>query len=131
MTTPPRASPVKGRVLVVDDDRTSLLVTQAVLEDAGYSVTIRDQALGTSALIMKEQPDIVLLDVEMPGLNGDRIVQLMQKQRHGFATKFILYTGARVDELERLVSSTGANGGIVKTGDQGAFLRDFERIIAG
>lgn len=118
-------------MLVVDDDRTSLLVTQAVLEDAGYAVTIRDQALGTSAIIMKERPDIVLLDVEMPGLNGDRIIQLMQRQRHGLAIKFILYTGARVDELERLVSSTGANGGIVKTGDHGTFLRDFERIIAG
>ena len=60
------------RILVVDDDRTTLRMIRLQLEGAGYEVeTARD---GASALarLARERFDLVLLDVWMPGMDGWR-----------------------------------------------------------
>ena len=64
---------VMPKVMIVDDENTVLEITGAVLEDHGYRVIKRESALGTSLAILREKPDVVLLDVNMPGLSGDRI----------------------------------------------------------
>jgi CheY-like chemotaxis protein len=90
---------------------------------------VRDSALGTSAAILRERPDVVLMDVEMPGLSGDRLVELLRGRLVGQEVMFILYSGTRSDDLDALVAKTGAAGGIAKTGDQHRFVADFERIL--
>ncbi len=76
----------RGTVLVVDDDPIVLEVTRERLEGAGYVVHIREEALGTSQWTAEFQPDIVLLDVNMPALTGLDLAQLLQEatshQRH-------------------------------------------------
>ncbi|MBN2369980.1 MAG: response regulator [Vicinamibacteria bacterium] len=116
------------RVLVVDDDPVSLTVIKAVLEDLGYDVSTRQRALGTSAVIADERPDVVLVDVSMPGLTGDGVVLLGKTNPAFDDVIFILYSGSRGADLEALVNKTGAAGGIVKTGNLAAFAREFQRI---
>jgi two-component system phosphate regulon response regulator PhoB len=120
--------PVCRRVLVVDDDPVSLTVVKAVLEDLGYDVSTRQRALGTSAVIADERPDVVLVDVSMPGLTGDGVVLLGKTNPAFDDVVFILYSGSRGSDLEDLVLKTGAAGGIVKTGDLSAFAREFQKI---
>ena len=64
-------------VLVVDDDPIVLEVTRERLEGAGYIVYVREEALGTSQWSAEFQPDIVLLDVNMPALTGLDLAQLL------------------------------------------------------
>lgn len=61
---------MKGKVLVVDDERDIQDVLAFVLEDAGYET--RTTGRGDEALILAQewQPDIVILDIGLPGLNG-------------------------------------------------------------
>jgi CheY-like chemotaxis protein len=120
--------PTCKRVLVVDDDPVSLTVVKALLEDLGYDVSARQRALGTSAVIADERPDVVLVDVSMPGLTGDGVVLLGKTNPAFDDVVFILYSGSRGSDLEELVQKTGAAGGIVKTGDLSAFAREFQRI---
>jgi CheY-like chemotaxis protein len=119
----------KISILLVDDDKTTLMITRAILESAGYQVSVRDSALGTSAAILRERPDVVLMDVEMPGLSGDRLVGLLRGSLVAQEVMFILYSGTRSEDLDALVAETGAAGGIAKTGDQHRFVSDFERIL--
>ncbi|MCA9712517.1 MAG: response regulator, partial [Myxococcales bacterium] len=65
----------KPSVLVVDDDPVTLRVTAALLEREGYRVATRDQALGTAVEILRSQPDFVLLDVNMPEMDGFTVAQ--------------------------------------------------------
>lgn len=125
----PDKGPAPRRVLVVDDEDTTLAVIQAALEDLGYEVTTRNRALGTSAVIMHERPDIVLIDVEMPGLSGDGIVRLIRETPSLRSIVFILHSGARAKDLARLTRETGAAGAIVKTADLQEFSRQFERLV--
>ncbi|MCU0241971.1 MAG: response regulator [Vicinamibacteria bacterium] len=122
------ASPKK--VMIVDDDPVSLSVAKAVLEDLGYNVTTRDRALGTSLAIVREQPDIVLVDIAMPGVSGDAIVRLGRSNPALKNVVFVLYSGDRASELDRLVEETGAAGAIAKVGDIQVFAQKFQQIVA-
>jgi adenylate cyclase len=120
----------KRRVLIVDDDPVSLEVARAVLEDLGYDVATRDRALGTSLALSRDRPDVVLIDVAMPGVTGDAIVRLGRSHPGLQDTVFILYSGVHTDDLARLASETGAAGAIHKSGNIEDFAREFQRIVA-
>lgn len=118
------------KVMIVDDDETTLEVTSAVLEDRGYEVVKRDSAIGTTMAILREQPEVVLLDVHMPGLTGDRLAELVAPRKGRAAPIVILHSGSTRAELEQLALRCGAAGIIEKTRDPFDFIRSFERVVA-
>ncbi|HEY1532554.1 MAG TPA: response regulator [Polyangiaceae bacterium] len=120
----------RGTVLIVDDDPIVLEVTRERLEKAGYQVSTREEALGTSQWIAEFQPDIVLLDVNMPALAGPELAQLLKKRRATKDVVIILYSSLESAELQSKLRATGAVGAIQKTGDERRFLEDFERLAA-
>jgi two-component system, sensor histidine kinase and response regulator len=60
----------RDRILVVDDIYDNLLVVQAILEDRGYELILEEDSNAALALAQAEPPDLLLLDVMMPGLDG-------------------------------------------------------------
>lgn len=113
-------------VMIVDDDPMILQVSAAVLERRGHRVIKRSSSIGTSVAISREQPDVVLLDVNMPGLSGDRLAKLVQPG--GSAPIVILYSGMFEEELEALARACGAAGVILKDGDQRQMVQKIERL---
>ena len=67
-------------ILVVDDDQEMLKVLNRSLETEGYNVALAED--GSAALTMMEEsrPDLILLDVVMPGLNGFQILDLIRQR---------------------------------------------------
>ncbi|HEX3777117.1 MAG TPA: response regulator [Polyangiaceae bacterium] len=120
----------RGTVLVVDDDPIVLEVTRERLEGAGYTVHTREEALGTSQWTAEFQPDVILLDVNMPALTGVDLAQLLKKRRATKDVAIILHSSLDASELQGKLSATGAVGAIQKTGDSRRFLAAFERLIA-
>ena len=64
-----------ARILVADDNRQFVDMLRATLEDAGYDVVSAYSGLGVGDLIEREQLDLLVLDVLMPGLSGDAIAE--------------------------------------------------------
>ena len=120
----------RGTVLVVDDDPIVLEVTRERLEQAGYVVHTREEALGTSQWTAEFQPDIVLLDVNMPALTGPDLAQLLKKRRATKDIAIILYSSLDSEELQTKLRATGAVGAIRKSSDARRFIEDFERLAA-
>jgi CheY-like chemotaxis protein len=116
------------RVLLVDDDETTLSVHAALLESAGHEVLVRSAALGTTATIGREHPDVVILDVHMPGLTGDRLASLIAAQGGEKAPFVVLVSSLPEAELDALVRASGANAAIQKTEDPSAFIRRFQEL---
>jgi CheY-like chemotaxis protein len=70
MTTTPPAGRPRARVLIVDDERANRQLLEIMLEPEGYEVataTSGDEAL---AMVARQAPDLIVLDVMMPGMNG-------------------------------------------------------------
>jgi DNA-binding NtrC family response regulator len=99
----PPATPAQsgGRVLFVDDDAFTRRIINAALINRGFSMRLADSAVAALAILRTEPIDIVLTDVQMPGLSG---LDLMKRMRdEGFNTPVILLT--RVGSVEMAVSA--------------------------
>ncbi len=66
----PSAGAATGRVLVVDDEKSDRLVLRAILRRGGYEVREADNGDAALAAMRAQAPDLVLLDVRMPGKDG-------------------------------------------------------------
>jgi diguanylate cyclase (GGDEF)-like protein len=62
--------PPAGRILALDDDPTILLVMEAILGGAGYEISTLEDPLAVWAALERTRPDLMVCDVDMPGLDG-------------------------------------------------------------
>jgi CheY-like chemotaxis protein len=114
------------RVLVVDDSRFVLEHVKITLEGAGHIVTTRESALGTVQQVVELRPDVLVLDVSMPALDGDRLVSVVAQVDDWI--RIILHSSRPPHELEQIARTAGAHGAITKDPDPGLFLLQFNRI---
>src|SRR5262249_18779658 len=108
-------SPRMKTVLVIDDSEIVLELTKAALEKAGYHVVTRDRPSGSVAAILRDKPDIVLLDVNMPSLQGDVIAKILVRAMKNPDTLILLHSSMSIDTLRLKAVATGAHGYIQKT----------------
>jgi DNA-binding response OmpR family regulator len=107
-------SETKIRVLVVDDDQDQLALAERALSAYGFDVRTHRSSLGVSNLVRTSAPDLVLLDVNIPALSGDKVLALARAQAPA-ATKFILYSASDESKLRALARASGADGYISKS----------------
>ena len=60
----------RARVLIVDDERTNRQLLEIMLEPEGYELLLATNGEEALAMIERQAPDLVVLDVMMPGMNG-------------------------------------------------------------
>ncbi|NCO39824.1 MAG: response regulator [Armatimonadetes bacterium] len=99
----PRESvrPMKKRVLVIDDELDSLKYLVAVLEDEGYEVLSCQDGDEGLALAANERPDIVLLDIMMPGRSGVSLYRAMRAEEALREVPVILVSGVNTEQEYR------------------------------
>jgi CheY-like chemotaxis protein len=119
----------KRKVLVVDDSPIVLEIVRERLESVGFEVTLRTEPLGSGRWIAENQPDFVLLDVQMPALSGGGLASLLKKRPTTRDTRLIFHSSLSPVDLAELVRTTGAAGAIRKTDDDRQFLQDLSAII--
>ncbi len=116
-------------MLVIDDDAIVLEVMRERLEGAGYEAMVREHALGTVQVVREEQPDIVVLDIMMPALNGERIAALLKGSVRTKDVGIILHSSKSEAELAQMIDETGALGAISKSERGDAFMQRFEALV--
>lgn len=92
-----------AKILVVDDDRAVRALFTSVLVNAGYEVAESGDGMDALERVQREKPDLILLDVDMPRLNGRKT--LVELRRRGCAQPVLMIThlndvDARVGGLE-------------------------------
>ncbi len=115
MSSAPGATQVRRpKVLVIDDNEVCRAVVRESLERGGFDVIELENPLGMSQVVNREKPDLVLMDVEMPAMEGDKAVQIFLRHRL-HECKIVLYSGRPPSELEKLVRACGASGFVPKS----------------
>ncbi len=112
------AMPTKQKILIVDDSEIALDLARLRLEEAGFEVATLNSPFGFSAELNAQNPDLVLLDVSMPALQGDRLLQIAQrhvKAKSGRRCPVVLYSDRSEEELRELARSSGADGYVRKS----------------
>ena len=93
-------------ILAVDDEEPILKLLRANLSKEGYDVATAADGNSALALLEKQRPDLVLLDIMMPGLDG---FQVLQSMRQRFDFPIIMLTGKREASMVRDAIDLGAD----------------------
>ena len=102
-----------GSVLVVDDEPTIAEVVSRYLQRAGYEVRTAGDGPGALRLVAESRPDLVVLDLMLPGINGLEVMRRV-RDRESEPVAIILLT-AKGDESDRVVGlRLGADDYMVK-----------------
>ena len=100
-----------GRLLLVEDDERLADLLGTYLEQAGFFVDREDNGLRASRRIVLEQPDAVILDVGLPGIDG---LEVCRRVRDEYAGVILMLT-ARGDDLDQILGlELGADAYVTK-----------------
>ena len=120
----------KQTIMVVDDNLDNVEILRAFLESRGY--TVASASDGRTALAQMEQvrPDLVLLDVMMPGMDGWQVCRTIKNHPDYGSTKVVMVTakGGFEDKFEGLRS--GADDYVVKPVDFKELTDKVQRNLA-
>ena len=118
------------RILVIDDSETNLVLLKAILEDAGFYVNLAGNSKEATALYEKDKPDLILLDLLMPGVDGFGFLSMMNKEEKGkVVTPVIVVTAYANDENKDRAKKLGAADVIEKPIDIPAFLFKINQVL--
>ena len=70
-------------ILVIDDDSTVLQLQKKVLEEAGYDVILAADGVYGMELFEEKKPDLVILDITMPGPDGFQVLESIRQKSNG------------------------------------------------
>lgn len=119
-----------ARVLVVDDNRINLELTEFLLTDAGLVCTSAAGANEALAQIPSFAPDLILMDIQLPGMNG---LALTRRLKADAATRHIVivaFTAYAMKGDEQKMLAAGCDGYLSKPIDVALFAQQVRAFLA-
>jgi two-component system response regulator AtoC len=115
------------RILVAEDDRTARVSLVGLLEAEGFAVLSAETGTQAHSLLVSEEPDVALLDIRMPGLDGLTI--LRRAREGGLGTALIVMTAHGDSNTAIEAMKSGAFDYVLKPLDFHQLLPQIERAI--
>jgi signal transduction histidine kinase len=117
------------RILAVDDSPDNLFLVQTILEDKGYQVSLAENGSSALSSIEKSPPDLILLDVMMPGMDGYEVTRRVRQNqdRLGFIPILLITAHQQSSVVEGL--DAGADDFIRKPVDMDELLARVRSLL--
>jgi two-component system cell cycle response regulator DivK len=101
-------------VLVVEDNPANMTLATFLLKSAGYAVLSATDAEAGLALARREQPDLVLMDIQLPGMDGLEACAILKKDEETRDIPVIALTALAMKGDEERIRAAGCDGYIAK-----------------
>jgi two-component system cell cycle response regulator DivK len=125
----PAAASKRARILIVEDNPLNRLLIHDVLELRGHEVLEASTVAEAKAMLAKEKPDLLLLDVQIPGGGGEAVIREVRKHADLAALPIVAVTSlAMPGDRERLLS-IGFQGYLSKPIDTRTFGAAIESFL--
>ncbi|HVH87778.1 MAG TPA: response regulator, partial [Terriglobales bacterium] len=118
-------TPTKSQILVVDDDPSVRESVAMTLMAAGYDVVAAEDGFQALSQLRKKLPDVVLSDLDMPGMSGFELLSVMRRRFPQIST--VAMGGAYVGN--ELPFGVIADGFFAKGGESKNLLRTIQRLL--
>lgn len=119
----------KKKILVVDDEPALVELIKIRLEANGYEVSSAGDGQSAIDYVHKQKPDLIILDLMLPVLNGYKACRLLKFDRKYKDIPILMFT-ARAEESDRkLGEEVGADGYIVKPFEPNALLAKIKELL--
>lgn len=118
--------PMKKRIFLVDDDRNILVSVSMILEAEGFDVeTFNDGESGLAA-ILEKKPDIVVLDVKMPRMDGIEVISKLRDE----SDVPVIFLTSKDDEVDQVIGlRMGADDYITKPFSQRLLIERIKVLL--
>ncbi len=121
----------KATILLIDDETQMLTLLADILEVRGYSVITADNGIDGFNLAMSKRPDIVILDLAMPDVDGGQVAQQLRETPQTEHIPIIFLTGLLSKDAEAHNKHlVGGNIMFAKPCDFGDLIDQIETILA-
>ena len=118
-----------GTILVADDSATILAMVSTRLARAGYEVVTATRGDDALRLVQEYQPQLALLDVEMPGLDGVEVTRLIRADEELAETLVVLLTGLSEESEIAAGLAAGADAYLTKPFSPQDLQAQVEKLI--
>jgi len=120
----------KIKVLAIDDDEEALEITVARLEVLGYEVVSTQDGVEGISLVRRENPDIILLDIMMPKIDGFSVCKILKEDNALKSIPVILLTSKElINDVEKGFAS-GADDYVIKPVDWDRLVAKIDKLMS-
>ena len=120
-----------ARVLVVEDNADNMLLTVMLLESAGHTVLSAADAEAGLTMARDEHPDLILMDVQLPGMDGLEATALLKRDEATRAIPVLALTALAMHGDEERIRAAGCDGYIAKPMGIQQFIATIASQLAG
>ncbi|MEW4322726.1 response regulator [Chromobacterium vaccinii] len=118
-----------ARILIVDDTPGNMVLTSIMLESEGHTLFCAERALVGIDIARRELPDLVLMDVQMPEMDGIAAVAILKDDPRTRAIPVVALTAyVMKGDRERMLAA-GFDGYIEKPIDYVNFVAEIRRLV--
>src|SRR5712692_8075272 len=128
---PARPLDQKTKILYIEDNRENRLLVRAVLEAAGYTLVDAEDGLAGIEAAIREEPALILLDINLPGVDGYEIVAILKSFPNLASTPVVALTAYAMQGDRQRTLVAGCDGYIQKPIDVDAFPRQVADFLKG
>lgn len=116
-------------ILVIDDDIGMRELLSLHLSRAGYQVRTAVDAVSGGQMLMAARPDLVILDVRMPHMSGDKLLELLRGDSEMKNIKVIMLSVMQSERLDSAVERLGVSAFLHKPINKDVLLENVARAL--
>lgn len=116
-------------VLIIDDSDLIRMSLERLIRRAGFQVLSLASPVGATREIIRRRVKLVILDVHMPAIRGDRFVTQLRQTAACANVRVVLLSGLSGPELMQLAAEVGADGVVEKGTSPDELVRTVQRLM--
>ena len=121
--------PVKNKILIVDDDDQIRDLYTKILRIHKYETDTASDGFEAGVKVMGFEPDLIILDLFMPGMNGFEVCRRIKEDPGKADIKILIFTGHDSVENRERIMAQGADDYLVKPVSNNIFLRRVDSLL--
>ncbi len=105
---------IKKKILIIDDEIDLVTTLVDTLTFSGYEIDYAYDGLAGLEKLAQQKPDLILLDMMMPGMNGDAVCRKIRKDVHTKKIKIVIFSARAQEKDMAMAKAFGADDYVIK-----------------
>lgn len=118
-------------VLIVDDSPTDQHVISTALQRHGFDTLVANEGEEAITLAEREHPDVILMDIVMPGINGFQATRQLTRDPQTAAIPIVILTSKNQDSDRAWAQRQGARDYLTKPVEESVLLTTITHVLGG
>ncbi len=119
----------KKRILIVEDNEANLYLISFILKNSGYEVIEAREGLKGVELAIKEKPDLIIMDIQLPDIDGLEATRLIRASEADTKIPIVALTSYAMTGDREKALAAGCSGYIEKPINPDTFMAELEKYL--